>query len=150
MKIDPLLKVLDSDTYLGFDFGLRKIGVAVGQLETGIANPLKTVRSLNQKPNWRTLSELVEQWKPRGFVVGLSLQADGTENPVSQTMHKFCRQLEGRYRLPVFRFDEFLTTVEAKRSLFEEHELSASKLWQVQDQVAAQLILQSWLNHNHT
>ncbi len=149
MKIDPLLNGLNSDTYLGFDFGIRKIGVAVGHVETGIANPLTTIRAVKQKPGWQAITDLVNRWQPRGCVVGLSLQQDGTENPVSQPMLRFCRQLEGRYQVPVFRMDETLTTVEAKRLLFEELELSASKLWQVQDQLAAQLILQSWLNHYH-
>ncbi|MGZ4982449.1 MAG: RuvX/YqgF family protein, partial [Methylobacter sp.] len=59
---------------------------------------------------------------------------------------KFCRQLEGRYQLPVFQQDETLSTFEAKQMLFDEVSVSASKLWEVQDQLAAQLILQTWLN----
>ena len=134
---------------MGFDFGVRKIGVAVGQVETGIANPLATIRAVKQKPGWQAISDLVDRWQPQGCVVGLSLQQDGSENPVSRPMRRFCRQLEGRYQLPVFRIDETLSTVEAKRLLFDELGLSASKLWRIQDQLAAQLILQSWLNHNY-
>ena len=61
-------------------------------------------------------------------------------------MLKFCRQLEGRYGLPVHQMDEALSTFEAKQMLFEDLGVSAAKLWEVQDQLAAQLILQSWLN----
>jgi putative holliday junction resolvase len=62
-------------------------------------------------------------------------------------MQKFCRQLEGRYQLPVHQIDEALTTYEAKQLLFDDLHVSASKLWAVQDQLAAQLILQTWLNN---
>jgi putative Holliday junction resolvase len=62
-------------------------------------------------------------------------------------MLKFCRQLEGRFRLPVYHQDEALTTFEAKQLLFDEIAVSAGKLWEVQDQLAAQLILQTWLNN---
>lgn len=147
-KTDPLAAKL-TDTYLGFDFGQKKIGVAVGQLTTIIASPLQTIRSINQQPNWALISQLVNEWYPAGFVVGISRRADGTDNPITPRMLKFCRQLEGRYQLPVYQIDEALTTFEAKQMLFDELQLTADKLWEVQDQLAAQLILQSWLNQNN-
>lgn len=147
MSNDPVFDTLRSETYLGFDFGVRKIGVAVGEIQTGIASPLTTLRSVGQNPNWQAISELIGQWRPCGIVVGISYQNDGAENPVTQLMLRFCRQLEGRYQLPVYGMDEILTTLEAKRLLFDELDLSAAKMWRVQDQLAAQLILQSWLNH---
>ncbi|MCK5924352.1 MAG: RuvX/YqgF family protein, partial [Methylococcales bacterium] len=61
---------------------------------------------------------------------------------------KFCRQLEGRYGRSVYQHDERLSTFEAKQLLFDELNLSATKLWEVQDQLAAQLILQSWLSEH--
>ncbi len=138
-----------SDTFLGFDYGSTKIGVAVGQLETGTASPLETVRAVRQKTNWQVISRLVETWRPGGLVVGVSYQTDGGENPVTPHIMRFCRQLEGRYALPVFQVDERLSTYEAKQLLFDELNLPAEKLWAVQDQLAAQLILQSWLNHTN-
>lgn len=138
----------NSDTLLGFDFGVKKIGVAVGHLETGIASPLKTLRSVRQKPDWQGLSNLIKTWEPFGLVVGISHQRDGLENPVTAQMLRFCRQLEGRYGLPVHRVDEMLTTFEAKQLLFDETDVDATTLWKVQDQVAAQLILQTWFNEN--
>lgn len=137
-----------SDTFLGFDFGTRKIGVAVGHLETGIANPLQTVNAVRQKPDWEKISALITTWRPCGLVVGISHGIDGSENPVTPRIMRFCRQLEGRFLLPVYRVDESLTTFEAKQLLFDETRVSATTLWKVQDQVAAQLILQSWLNEN--
>lgn len=146
---DPLAITANSDTYLGFDFGNKKIGVAVGQATTSTASPLQTIRSINQKPDWESITKLVSKWQPEGFVVGISLQADGTENPITPRMLKFCRQLEGRFNLPVFKVDETLTTFEAKQLLFDELHVKATKLWEVQDQLAAQLILQSWLNEKN-
>ena len=145
-KQDPVLAALKAKTYLGFDFGNKKIGIAVGQLETKIASPLKTLRSLNQVPDWNKIGQLIDEWQPMGLVVGVSRQADGSDNPITPRMLKFCRQLNGRYNLPVFQVDEALSTFEAKQMLYDDVQLSATKLWAVQDQLAAQLILQSWLN----
>jgi putative Holliday junction resolvase len=80
------------------------------------------------------------------MVVGISTKEDGTDNDVTPKMMRFSRQLEGRYQCPVELFDETLTTFEAKQLLFDEVQVSADKLWELQDQLAAQLILQSWLN----
>jgi putative Holliday junction resolvase len=143
----PLSSVLCKGTYLGFDFGNKKIGAAVGQTITATASPLQTIRSINQNPDWDIISKLIQEWRPEGLVVGISRQADGSDNPITPRMLKFCRQLEGRYQLPVYQQDETLSTFEAKQILFDEIRLSATKLWEVQDQLAAQLILQTWLNN---
>lgn len=148
VRQDPLkIKTLD-ETYLGFDFGSKKIGVAVGHLMTGIANPLLTLRSSNQNPDWDSIGKLIKEWQPAGLVVGISKQDDGSDNLITPRMLKFCRQLEGRYHLPVYQQDEALSTFEAKQMLYEDVNVSATKLWAVQDQLAAQLILQAWLNDN--
>ncbi|MCF7970067.1 MAG: Holliday junction resolvase RuvX [Methylococcaceae bacterium] len=145
-KQDPILAHLNSETYLGFDFGNKKIGTAVGQLITKTASPLNTIRSLNQTPDWDKIGILINEWHPAGLVVGVSRQADGSDNIITPRMLKFCRQLNGRYNLPVFQIDEALSTFEAKQMLYDDLHVNASKLWEVQDQLAAQLILQSWLN----
>lgn len=145
-KIDPLQANTSNDTYLGFDFGNKKIGIAVGQISTGTASPLKTLRSANQVPDWQGINQLIAEWQPAGLIVGVSRQTDGTDNTITPRMLKFCRQLEGRFRLPVHQQDEAFSTFEAKQLLFDEVNVNATKLWAVQDQLAAQLILQSWLN----
>lgn len=147
VKRDPLAAKFDSNTYLGFDFGNKKIGVAVGDAATGIASPLQTVRSLNQVPDWQQIGKLIAEWRPVGLVVGISRQQDGSDNPITPRMQKFCRQLNGRYNLPVHQVDETLTTFAAKQLLFDDLKVSAGKLWDVQDQLAAQLILQSWFDN---
>lgn len=133
-------------SYLGFDFGNKKIGIAVGQLLTATASPLQTVLSHAQKPDWKTISQIIAEWQPVGLVVGISRQEDGQDNQITPRMMKFCRQLQGRYQLPVHQVNEGLTTFEAKQLLYDDLQLSAAKLWEVQDQLAAQLILQTWLN----
>ncbi|MDD2723638.1 MAG: Holliday junction resolvase RuvX [Methylovulum sp.] len=145
-KLDPLAAKTSNGTYLGFDFGNKKIGAAVGEAITGTASPLQTIRSINQNPDWQTIGKLINEWQPAGLVVGISRQADGTDNPITPRMLKFCRQLEGRFQLPVYQQDETLSTYEAKQLLFDEVNVNATKLWAVQDRLAAQLILQSWLN----
>jgi putative holliday junction resolvase len=144
---NQFLTKTSTDTYLSFDFGYKKIGVAVGQTITTTASPLQTIRSINQNPNWEIISKLIQEWRPAGLIVGISKQADGSDNPITPRMLKFCRQLEGRYQLPVYQQDEALSTFEAKQMLFDEVRVNASKLWEIQDQLAAQLILQSWLNN---
>jgi len=146
LKKDPLASKVNTDTYLGFDFGNKKIGTAVGQTTTALASPLKTIRSINQQPNWELISQLVTEWNPAGLIVGISKQSDGSDNIITPRMHKFCRQLEGRYNIPVYTIDEAFSTFEAKQMLYDDLKVSAGKLWDVQDQLAAQLILQSWLN----
>ena len=146
MQQDPLLTKASEDTFLGFDFGYKKIGVAVGQTVTTSASPLQTIRSINQSPDWQIITKLINEWRPTGLVVGISRQADGTDNPVTPRIIKFCNQLQGRYQLPVYKQDETLSTFEAKQMLFDDVSVNAGKLWEVQDQLAAQLILQSWLN----
>ncbi len=145
--LSPQSSVFCKGTYLCFDFGNKKIGAAVGQTITATASPLQTIRSINQNPDWDIISKLIQEWRPTGLVVGISKQADGSDNPITPRMLKFCRQLEGRYQLPVYQQDETLSTFEAKQLLFDEIRLSAAKLWEVQDQLAAQLILQTWLNN---
>ena len=146
VKPDPLAAKFSSDAYLGFDFGNKKIGIAVGYADTGIASPLQTLRSSNQVPDWNGINKLIAEWQPIGLVVGISKQHDGSDNVITPRMQKFCRQLNGRFNLPVYQIDEALTTFAAKQLLYDDLKVSAAKLWEVQDQLAAQLILQSWFN----
>lgn len=147
VKADPLAIKQAGDTYVGFDFGNKKIGVAVGQVITLIASPLQTLRSHHQKSDWAGISQLLDEWRPAGLVVGISRQGNGMDNIITPRMLKFCRQLKGRYHLPVYQMDEAFSTFEAKQLLFDQLHVSVARLWEVQDQLAAQLILQSWLNN---
>jgi len=129
-------------TLLGFDFGLQRIGVAVGQELTGTATALATVRSCNGKPDWDMITELIRTWQPDALVVGLPLHADGSESGFTRSVKRFILQLEDRYKLPVHPMDERLSSYAAAQHVGEgEHELKSRGI----DAVAAKEILVSWL-----
>jgi len=130
-----------AETLLAFDYGERHIGVAVGQTLTGTANPLESIRVRNAKPDWAAISRIVSAWHPGALVVGLPLNMDGTEQSVSRRARRFGNQLLGRYQLPVHLVDERLTTREARDRLASEGRAGTED-----HPVAAQIILESWLN----
>jgi putative Holliday junction resolvase len=125
---------------LGFDFGLRDLGVAVGQTVTGNAKPLPTLRAQNGIPNWEQIAALISNWRVDGIIVGVPVNMDGTEQNTTFAARKFANRLRARFQLPVYQVDERLTTREAK-SLFGEQETPNIKI----DSYAAKLILESWL-----
>jgi putative Holliday junction resolvase len=131
-------------TYLAFDFGEKRIGVAVGQSVSGTAAPLCTIPASPLARRWRAISELVEQWRPAALIVGLSYREDGSENPITAKTLRFCRQLEDRYHLPVFTIDETLTTAASRSLFFARPRRKSVRFEQVKDEMAAQLILQTW------
>lgn len=130
-----------ASTLLAFDYGLKRIGVAVGQTLTGTARPLQTVTVKNYRPDWPEIEQLIETWLPDALVVGLPLNMDGTEQEMTNHARQFSRRLHGRFRLPVHLADERLTTREAKWRLAEDGGGENPHA------VAAQVILESWLSH---
>lgn len=129
---------------LGFDFGLKHIGVAVGQTITQEAKPITTVKAKNGEPEWGAIDKLVKTWQPNVLVVGLPLNMDGTPQPISEHAHTFAKQLQIRYGLEVHLVDERLTTVEAKAQLFAEKGYRALSKAHI-DSTSAALILNDWL-----
>jgi len=132
-------------TLLGFDFGDKRIGVAVGQTLTGTATALTTVAMHRQKPDWPAITRLVEEWQPDALVVGIPLTMTDQEQPMTQRARAFARRLEGRYHLPVHGIDERLSTRAAR-----DHRQSSYNV----DSEAARIILETWLsdhrqNHSH-
>ena len=121
-------------TILAFDFGLKRIGVAVGEPELGTAHPLPAIAA----PGFLSIEKLVREWRPAALVVGLPVAEQG-EHALARRVERFARQLEGRFRLPVERVDECFTSVEA------ESRLRGMKRKAV-DSVAAQLILEQYLS----
>jgi len=130
-------------TLLGFDFGTRRIGIAVGQELTGTARPLATLTSRDGGPDWAAIGRLIEEWQPAALVVGIPCHMDGSEMELTRLAARFGNRLRGRYNLPVFTVDERLTSAEAEALLREEGSRFGKE---AVDQVAAQLILQSWLD----
>ncbi len=105
------------ETVLGFDFGTRKTGVAIGQSITGTATPLTTLMSRDQAPDWQGIAALIVEWQPDTLVVGLPANMDDSESALGKRARRFARQLTGRFRLPVQLVDERLTTREARAHL---------------------------------
>ncbi len=136
----------NTETYLAFDFGLKKIGVAIGDSETKLASALSKIASIPKQTRWNAIEQLINKWKPQALVVGISRNMDGTDHEVTHAILKFSRQLEGRFGLPVIQVDETLSSYEAWGMLHENPGVTHAKALKFQDQIAAQLILQSWLD----
>jgi putative Holliday junction resolvase len=121
-------------TVLAFDFGLKRIGVAVGEPELRTAHPLAPIAA----PGFTSIEKLVAEWHPAQMVVGLPVAERG-EHPLAKRVERFARQLEGRFRVPVARVDERYSSVEA------ESRLRGTKNKSI-DSVAAQLILEQYFD----
>jgi putative Holliday junction resolvase len=128
---------------IGFDFGMKRIGVAIGQTITQTARPLDTIQAKDGIPNWHAIATLIRKWLPGALVVGIPLNMDGTDQRITQNARQFAESLREQFKLPVHEMDERLTTKDAKERLFAEGGFKALQDGQV-DRVAAQLILQNW------
>jgi putative Holliday junction resolvase len=134
-----------SHTLLGFDFGTKRIGVAVGQDITRTVTPLTTLHCSNDAPDWEAISKLIQEWRPDILVVGLPLHLDGTTQVLTDRAQRFGNQLKGRYNLPVEMVDERLTSHEAETELAtRKGKIAKADI----DALAAALILQSWLDQH--
>ncbi|MEX2488322.1 MAG: Holliday junction resolvase RuvX [Pseudomonadales bacterium] len=122
---------------MGFDFGTRRIGIAVGQKLTGTATAVATIYARDGTPDWAEIEQIVDEWEPGLFVVGLPLNMDDTESDMSLRATKFARRLSGRFNIPYVTMDERLSSFEAA-----EHEADGDEI----DSMAARLILETWLN----
>ena len=141
------------ETFLGFDYGERRIGVAVGQSVTGTASPLASVDVRGGEPDWVSIDELVADWKPDGLVVGEPLHMDGRSQPMTRRARRFGHALRGRYGLPVHAADERLSTVEARAELASRgafRENGAGRRRESDHPIAARVILESWLGELKT
>jgi putative Holliday junction resolvase len=133
---------------LAFDYGLKSIGVAVGQQLTGTASTLKALKAVDGTPDWNQVEALLKEWQPALVVVGLPLNMDGSEQPFTARVHKFINRLHGRFGVKVVAQDERLTTVESRAELFSQggfKKLSKDAV----DCYSAKLILESWFEQQH-
>ena len=142
----PDKEVRPAGTLLAFDFGHRRIGVAVGQTLTGSASALGVV-SVTTKPDWQTITKIIDEWKPVALVVGLPLAADGGETEMSEDARRFGRQLEGRYGIQVVYEDERLTSFSAEQRFVDARAEGGMRRKDaaLKDAMAAQIILETWL-----
>jgi putative Holliday junction resolvase len=142
------MKKLNLNTLLGFDFGTKRIGVAVGQTVTGTARPLAVLNAKQGIPAWENVKALIDTWQPDALIVGIPLNMDGSEQPLTLAARRFAHALEKNFKLPVYGMDERLTSVDARARVFDEGGYKALKNASI-DSVAAQLILQNWLAQAH-
>jgi putative Holliday junction resolvase len=141
--------IADEGTLLAFDFGTRKIGVAVGNTLVRVAHPLTTIRSEARAARFDAIVALIDEWRPQALVVGRPVHADGTPHAVTAQSDGFARSLAGRFGLPVLRVDERFTTQIADASLREAGMRGTARA-EARDAMAAQLILQAWFDDNKT
>lgn len=139
---------MSSQTLLGFDFGTKSIGVAVGQQLTGTARPLAALKAQDGTPDWQLIEKLLKEWQPDFVVVGLPLNMDGTEQPLTARARKFANRLHGRFGVRVELQDERLSTVEARSTLFERGGYRALNKGQVDSQSAV-IILEDWFETHY-
>lgn len=130
--------------FLGFDFGTRNIGVAVGQIVTKTATPLNILRAKNGVPNWDEVAKLISQWQPQALVVGVPVALDGTPHRLTILARKFIDNLTQHFNLPVYAAEERLTTKAAREEIYAGGGYKALQTKSI-DSAAAVLILEEWL-----
>ena len=136
---------MKSATYLGFDYGTRRIGVAVGNTVTGSATALATVKVKNEQPDWAHITRLIEEWQPDALIVGWPIKMDESDNPVTAKAKRFGNRLHGRYQRPVYDVDERLSTHMALSEI-REAGYNSQRSRDLVDSYAAREILQTFLN----
>lgn len=136
------------ETLLGFDFGLRRIGVAVGNRQFGTASALDTLICPPSGPDYNAIGALVREWRPARLIVGSPVSLDGKENDMTRAADKFARKLAHEFNLPIERVDERHTSVEAEDMIRRARQAGRKRRARATDvdKLAAQVILQSWLD----
>lgn len=127
---------MPEETLLAFDYGAKKLGVALGNTLLRQARPLEIILEATRDGRFARVEALLKRWQPERLVVGLALAADGGEQYASQHCRRFARQLEGRFGLPVVLVDERGSSVEAQKITGNDPD----------DAVAAAIILQRYFD----
>ena len=136
-------------TILAFDYGSKRIGIAVGQELTRTAQALVTLTNPQQRPDWQGIATLIKEWRPQLLVVGLPVNMDGSPQPATESARIFGEELKTRYNLPVEWIDERLSSVEAEMQIKETIPAKhRQRHKQDVDKLAAAIILQTWLNQH--
>ena len=126
---------------VSFDFGIKKIGVAVGQTKTRTSSPLEIIFNKNNKINWNSIQSIVEEWRPELILVGKPLNMDGTDSEIMKKVDAFYKKLESLYDAKFEYVDERLTTFEA-RDILKENNVETV------DANAAKILIDNWFNKN--
>jgi len=142
-KIDRKNNSNTNGNILAFDFGEKKIGVAIGNTVTKTAHPLKTIRKIKKLERNEIIDSLLEEWQPSILVVGLPLNEDGSNSRLTGLAKKFAEKIQNRSKVETVMVDERFTSLEAKL-LVRDFTNNINKGSQLIDQVAAQIILESY------
>ena len=137
---------------MAFDFGLKRIGVAVGDLELGIAHPITTLNAATNVERLAAVEKLVAEWQPTQFVIGEAQYEDVVNNdthPIAHLAKKFGNRLTEQYHLPITYVNEFLSSIEAASQLKEQGITGRAQKTQL-DAVAGQIILQAYFDEQQT
>ncbi len=126
---------------VAFDFGVKKIGVAVGQTETNTSSPLHVIQNKDNKINWNEISIVLDEWKPDLILIGKPLNMDGTDSEIMKKVDKFFQKLKSTYEAEYQYIDERLTTFEA-REILKENEKDFV------DANAAKILIDSWFENS--
>ncbi|MBT8132712.1 MAG: Holliday junction resolvase RuvX [Gammaproteobacteria bacterium] len=136
-------------TVIAFDFGLRRIGIAVGEIQLRSASGLKTINARQDAPDWDAIAAVLKEWQPATLVVGLPRYTDGSDSTMATAARDFADQLSHRFNIPVEMIDESLTSRAADAELVQlrrDGVLGRKISRDDSDRVAARLILESWMN----
>ena len=136
---------LPSGTLLAFDFGTKRIGIAVGNTLLRRANPLDTINDEKTDARFARIAALINEWQPSALVVGLPSNDDGTPHELTALCRRFANRLKGRFNLPTILLDERYTSLAASAQLDEEG-IHGRKQKALIDQYAAQQILQAYFD----
>ncbi|WP_236840104.1 Holliday junction resolvase RuvX [Blochmannia endosymbiont of Camponotus nipponensis] len=137
------------DIIIGFDFGTKHIGVAIGQKLTYTVRPLTVLQSQFGVPNWDQIKDIYNTWTPKILVVGLPLKIDGSEQPVTVLAKQFAKKLRKILPVTVNMHDERFSTSEARLDYFKYYHNSSYIRQDVKiNAIAAGIILKSWLNQS--
>ena len=134
-----------SGTLLAFDFGMKRIGVAVGNTLSHTTQPLVTLHGEETVARFNAIEALLKEWQPAALVVGLPCNDDGTPHEMTRLCRRFANRLKGRFNLPVLLVDERYTSASASSQL-NEMGVRGIKQKTMIDQVAAQHILQAYFD----
>ncbi|MFK7955905.1 MAG: Holliday junction resolvase RuvX [Lysobacterales bacterium] len=137
-------------SFLCFDYGLRKIGVATGQRITGTATPLEVVKRNDANSHWPRIEQLLAKWQPDALVVGIPLTVEGESQAMTRQARKFANQLSQRFHKPIFDADERYSSREAQERFKLQRSAGGARRSQAkrEDAVAAQIILEAWFADN--
>lgn len=132
-------------TILAFDFGTKRIGVAVGSTITQQARPLTTLNVKAKTIPWLAIQALIKEWNSVAIVVGIPLNMDGSPQAITERSREFARECHQRFHCPVFGVDERLSTVEARQRVFDEAGYRGLQNAEM-DSIAAVLMLEQWFS----